>query len=107
MDPETGTRWTFLTNHAYVLVEIARDPEARLRDVAERVGITERAAQRIVSDLAEAGYISRERVGRRNRYVVHGEVPLRHHLGQDRAVGELLDLFEVGQRIGGAGRQSS
>jgi DNA-binding IclR family transcriptional regulator len=80
--------WTFLTNHAHVLVAIARNPELRLREIAGLVGITERAAQGIVHDLAEAGYLTRERVGRRNRYEVNAELPLRHPLesGQDLTV---------------------
>ncbi len=82
--------WTFLTNHTHVLVCIARDPGARLRDVAEAVGITERAAQRIVAELAEAGYLEREREGRRNRYRLHPELPLRHPLERDHAVGDIL-----------------
>lgn len=82
--------WTFLTNHGHVLVCLARDPEARLRDVAELVGITERAAQRILADLVDAGYVERERVGRRNRYRVGGEQPLRHPVERHRTIGELL-----------------
>ena len=62
--------WTFLTNHGHVLIAVATDPQARLREIAQRVGITERAAQLIVNDLEAAGYISKERVGRRNRYEV-------------------------------------
>ena len=84
--------WTFLTNHAHVLLCIARDPGIRLRDVATEVGITERAAQRIVAELVEAGYISRTREGRRNHYEVHGDLPLRHPLEQHRGIGELLGL---------------
>jgi DNA-binding MarR family transcriptional regulator len=87
-------RWTFLTNHAHVLLCLARDPEIRLRDVAERVGITERAAQRIVAELQSEGYITTERVGRRNRYVVHAETPLRHPIEEHHAVGVLLKLLE-------------
>jgi hypothetical protein len=82
--------WTFLTNHAHVLVCIAQDPDARLRDVAGVVGITERATQRIVADLAEAGYLTRNRVGRRNSYEVHGELPLRHPAERSTAIGALL-----------------
>lgn len=82
--------WTFLTNHAHVLVAIARDPDARLRDVAARVGITERAAQGIVHDLVSAGYLTRERVGRRNRYEVDSAKPLRHPLERDHDVAVLL-----------------
>ena len=85
--------WTFLTNHAHVLLCIARDPGARLRDVADVVGITERAAQRIVADLEEGGYLTRTRDGRRNRYEVHPEVPLRHPLEQDHPIGELLEVL--------------
>ena len=69
--------WTFLTNHAHALVCIARDPGLRLRDVAERVGVTERAAQRIVSELVDAGYLERLREGRRNSYRVRPDRPLR------------------------------
>lgn len=82
--------WTFLTNHAHVLVAIARDPDARLRDVAARVGITERAAQGIVQDLVSGGYLTRERVGRRNRYEVDAAKPLRHPLERDHDVAVLL-----------------
>ncbi|HMS61198.1 MAG TPA: winged helix-turn-helix domain-containing protein [Solirubrobacteraceae bacterium] len=85
--------WTFLTNHAHVLLCIARDPGIRLREVATEVGITERAAQRIVAELVEAGYISREREGRRNRYEVHDALPLRHPLEQSHEIGELLGLL--------------
>ena len=85
--------WTFLTNHAHVLMCIARDPGARLRDVADVVGITERAAQRIVAELEEGGYLTRTRDGRRNRYEVHPDVPLRHPLDRDHAIGEILDVL--------------
>ena len=85
--------WTFLTNHAHVLISVARDPGIRLRDVAEEVGITERAAQRIVSDLVEAGYLVREREGRRNRYSLRPELPLRHPLERDHAIGEVLGVL--------------
>jgi len=82
--------WTFLTNHAHVLVAIARDPEARLRDIAEQVGITERSVQGIVRDLFEHGYIVRERVGRRNRYQLNDTLPMRHPLEAEHDVGVLL-----------------
>ena len=82
--------WTFLTNHAHVLVAIARDPKARLRDVAEQVGITERAAQGIVRDLVERGYLIRERVGRRNRYQLDETLPMRHPLEAEHDIGVLL-----------------
>ncbi len=82
--------WTFLSNHGHVLVCIAEDAEVRGRDIALRVGITERAAQSIVADLVEAGYVSRDRVGRRNRYEIHAERPLRHPIEQEHSIGELL-----------------
>ena len=85
--------WTFLTNHAHVFLCLAADPEMRLRDVASRVGITERAAQRIVADLDACGYISTERIGRRNHYVVHGELPLRHPVEGHRHAGVLIELI--------------
>lgn len=83
--------WTFLTNHAHVLVLLHDDPELRLRDLAAAVGITERATQRIVSDLVEGGYVTRHRSGRRNTYTVHPAIPLRHPLEDHHSVGELLD----------------
>jgi DNA-binding MarR family transcriptional regulator len=86
--------WTFLTNHAHVLLCIRRDAEIRLRDVADLVGITERAAQKIVADLAAAGYVRVEKVGRRNRYKVQPRRPLRHPLEQSHEIGELLDLLQ-------------
>src|SRR5512133_4114605 len=85
--------WDFLTNHAHVLVCVAHDPGIRLRDIAAAVGITERAAHRILSELVDEGYVLRERHGRRNRYKVKPELPLRHPLVQDREVGDLLDVL--------------
>jgi hypothetical protein len=82
--------WTFLTNHAHVLVCIAEDPETRGRDIAEKVGITERAAQSIIADLVTDGYVSKFRDGRRNRYAIHPDAPLRHPLESDHTIGELL-----------------
>jgi DNA-binding IclR family transcriptional regulator len=82
--------WTFLTNHAHVLVVVARDPEARLRDIADRVGITERSAHAIVHDLVEAGYLRRERIGRRNRYRLEEALPLRHPVERGTRVADLL-----------------
>ncbi len=87
--------WTFLTNHAHVLLCVARDPGVRHRDLALRVGITERAAQRIVADLVDAGYLERTRMGRRNQYRLHPEVPLRHPLEQDHPVGEILTVLRL------------
>lgn len=85
--------WRFLSNHAQVLICIARDPEVRLRDVALAVGITERAVQRIVADLVASGHIESERVGRRNRYAVNREVAMRHPAQTNHEIGELLDLL--------------
>lgn len=87
-------KWTFLTNHAHVLLAIAADPHVRMRDVALRVGVTERAVQAIVADLVEAGYLTRERVGRRNRYTVDPAGPFRHPAEATHHIGELLALFD-------------
>jgi len=89
-----GKTWRFLTNHTQVLLSIARQPDVRLRDIAESVGITERAAQRIVSDLADAGFLSRQRVGRRSHYTVDRTAIMRHPSQADHHIGELLDLLE-------------
>lgn len=83
-------RWRFVTNHAHVLETIARDPTARLRDIARTVGVTERTAAQIVNELVEAGYLTKIREGRRNRYEVHEELPLRHPQHRHRTVGELI-----------------
>jgi DNA-binding IclR family transcriptional regulator len=82
--------WTFFTNHAHVLVSIANDPDLRLREVAEQVGITERAAQRIVAELEDAGYLTHEKIGRRNHYEVKPETPLRHPLEDHVPIGDIL-----------------
>ena len=86
-------KWSFLTNHARVLVCIAHDPGVRLRDIAALVGITERSAYGIVTELATAGYVVKERDGRRNRYHVQAHLPLREAIGRERTVGEVLDLL--------------
>ncbi|KOV20645.1 transcriptional regulator [Streptomyces sp. XY152] len=88
-----GEHWTFLTNHARVLIALAQDPEARLRDVTDRIGITERAVQLIVADLEAAGYLTRTRVGRRNHYTIDPTVALRHPTEADHPVGDLLATF--------------
>lgn len=84
--------WTFLTNHAHVLLCVARDPQARIRDLAERVGITERAVQRIIVDLEEEGYLTHEREGRRNTYRVKAQLHLRHPIEGKSKVAALLAL---------------
>jgi DNA-binding IclR family transcriptional regulator len=85
--------WSFLTNHARVLVCIAHDPGARLRDIAAMLGITERSAYGIVTDLTEAGYVVKERDGRRNRYQIQDHLPLREAVIRERTIGEVLDLL--------------
>jgi DNA-binding IclR family transcriptional regulator len=90
--PPSSRQWTFLSNHGHVLVCLARDPRARLRDVAVAVGITERAVQKILADLAAAGVIERHREGRRNRYRLHTDRPLRHPLEAHRSVAALLGM---------------
>lgn len=88
-----STSWTFFTNHAHVLFCICSDQDIRLRDVADRVGITERAAQRIVSDLEDAGYLKHVRVGRRNHYEVMTEQTLRHPVESQVRIGDLLEVL--------------
>jgi DNA-binding MarR family transcriptional regulator len=86
--------WQFVTNHTQVLLCIARDPDIRLRDIAEAVGVTLGSAQRILADLVEAGYVQRERQGRRNRYVINRAAPmLRHSAQEGQDIGGLLDLL--------------
>lgn len=92
-DERARPSWTFLTNHAHVLVCIAEDAGMRGRDIALRVGITERAAQAIIADLVADGYVTRTRIGRRNRYEIHPDRPLRHPLEEDHSVGELLKML--------------
>ncbi len=87
-------RWTFLTNHAHVLVLLYSEPGLVLRQVASRVGITERAVQRIIHDLEEAGVIRRQKVGRQNQYEVLADRPLRHPIEAHRSIQDLLNLFE-------------
>src|SRR6185437_5113767 len=93
MADEPRSSWAFLTNHAQVLVCVADEAGVRLRDSSERVGITERAAHRIGGELADAGYIPRERIGRRNAYVIHMERPLTDALAREQKVGDLLAVL--------------
>ena len=88
----TSHGWTFLTNHSHVLICLANDPELTLREVAVRVGITERAVQRIVTDLENAKYLERVRDGRRNRYHVYMELPMRHPIESHRLVHDIIVL---------------
>src|ERR1700733_9607398 len=93
MIEDIAPRWKFLTNHAHVLVCIAHDPGVRLREISERVGITERAAHRIVDELATSGYIKRERSGRRNRYTIQSGNGLSDRLGRVQRIGDLLSIL--------------
>lgn len=95
MSSEPTRSWTFVTNHTQVLLRIAQDPDVRLRDVATHVGITERAAQRIVADLVDAGFIKRRRVGRRNQYVIDREHAMRHPAQHGYEIGALLQLLSL------------
>jgi DNA-binding MarR family transcriptional regulator len=90
---DTRAGWTFLTSHARVLLCIAGDPDIRLREIGERAGITERAAHRIVGELVDAGYLSRERHGRRNRYTIHTNLTLPDPVARRQSVGDLLAIL--------------
>jgi DNA-binding MarR family transcriptional regulator len=85
--------WSFLTNHARVMLCIAHDPDARLRDIASTLGITERSAYGIVTDLADAEYVVKTRDGRRNRYQIQHHLPLREATSRERTIGQMLDLL--------------
>jgi DNA-binding MarR family transcriptional regulator len=87
--------WRFLSNHTQVLLCVHRDPNARFRDIGQSVGITERAAQRIVADLIESGYVERERAGRRNHYSINTDIAMRHPAQHGHEVGELLQLLQL------------
>jgi|SRR5580700_4713139 predicted ArsR family transcriptional regulator len=89
------SRWVFLSNYAHVLLCIARDPDSRTRDIADQVGITERAAQRIVSDLVAEGYLERTKIGRRNRYEINRHGHLRSAAFTDFEIGPLLDVLNT------------
>jgi DNA-binding MarR family transcriptional regulator len=85
--------WTLLTSHGHVLVEVARNPDARMRDISAVVGLTERAVQAIVADLESAGYLTRDRIGRRNRYTVNADSLFRHSAQAGLQVGPFLDML--------------
>lgn len=103
----SGGQWTFFTNHAHVLFVLAQEPDLRLRDVAARVDITERAAQRIVRDLEEAGYVQVRKSGRRNTYVIHPELSLRHPVESHCSIADLLRIIAGSPRRRGGRRASS
>jgi len=95
VDRDPSSRiWTFLTNHSHVLICIAEDASARSRDIAAQVGITERAVQRIVTELCDAGYVTKAREGRRNRYMVHLDRPLRHPVESHCTASQLLETLQ-------------
>jgi MarR family len=107
-NPSAG--WTFLTNHGHVLVCLTQSPGMRLRSVAAAVGVTERAVQRIVAELEEAGYLRRKRIGRRNEYEIDTSLPLRHPIESHRSVQGLIDMVGRGPqapRTGAAGMKGS
>jgi DNA-binding MarR family transcriptional regulator len=95
MSADASGRWTLLTGHGHVLVEIARNPRARIRDIAAAAGVTERTAQVIITDLAKAGYLTRVRDGRRTSYTVHPDRPFRHRSQDGHCIGPFLDLLAV------------
>jgi DNA-binding transcriptional ArsR family regulator len=97
------TEWSFLTNHARAMVCIARDPGVRLREIADALGVTERSAFGIVNDLTEAGYVIKEKDGRRNRYRIQHHLPLRVHVGREPTIGEVLGVL-VDRSTTNAGR---
>ncbi|MEM9883300.1 MAG: helix-turn-helix domain-containing protein [Planctomycetota bacterium] len=92
VDSAPARGWTFLSNHSHVLLLLAAEPDLRLRDLAERIGITERAVQKIVADLEAGGVVTRQRDGRRNHYLVHRGRPLRHPVEAHRTVADLIDM---------------
>lgn len=96
---EDDKPWTFLTNHARVLVRVANDPNIRIRDIAGEIGITERTAQQIVTDLEQGGYLTRDRVGRRNLYTLAADAPLRHPADSDRDLHTLIALLTDPHRL--------
>ena len=96
MEPRSG--WTFLSNHAHVLIALAKNPDMRIRDLADAVGITERAVAQILTDLQDAGVLQRRRDGRRNVYSVDRDAPLRHKVEAHRTVGDILRLAEPAEK---------
>jgi DNA-binding transcriptional ArsR family regulator len=92
--------WSFLTNHARVLICIAHDPGVRLRDIAAKLGITERSAYSIVTELTDAGYVVKQKDGRRNRYEIQGDLPLRGSVGRERTIGEVLNVLVEASALG-------
>src|SRR6201996_1414437 len=104
---ESGGSWTLLTGHGHVLVEIARNPDARIRDISPAVGLTERTVQAIVADLEAAGYLTRTRVGRRTRYTINPDSPFRHQAQDGLRIGPLLDQLTETADAGTPGPQTA
>ncbi len=94
--PPREYAWTFFSNHGHVIVELAHNPDARMRDLADQVGITERAVQRIVAELVEAKVLTRQRIGRRNRYTIDLDRRLRHPIEEHCCVGDLVAMVWSG-----------
>lgn len=92
-DDTPSREWTFLSNHGHVLVFLSREPGARIRDIADSVGVTERTTQAILSELEADGYVTKEKIGRRNSYIVHPEKRFRHQAESSKPVGDLLKIF--------------
>ena len=103
MEADERRKWTLLSSHGHVLVEIARNPRARVRDISAIIGITERATQAIIADLERAGYVERLRIGRRTHYVLHPDNPFRHSAQDGLQVGPFLDLLTATGAVGGLG----
>jgi DNA-binding IclR family transcriptional regulator len=101
------SEWSFLTNHARALLFMAHDPDARLRDLAAALDVTERTAYGLVVDLTEAGYVVNDKDGRRNRYSIQAHQPLRDSMTRERTIGELLDLLVDGKQRKPAGSRRS
>ncbi|MEI8027971.1 MAG: winged helix-turn-helix domain-containing protein [Pseudomonadota bacterium] len=92
-------KWTFLTNHSHVLILLAKSPDLTLREIAERIGITERAVHNIVSELGESGYLERARVGRRNTYILSLNKALRHPVESHKTVGDIVEIILTGMKL--------
>lgn len=86
-------KWTFLSNHGHILIYLARNPESRIRDLAAAIGITERAVLGIVNDLENEGYVTVEKIGRRNKYQVHKKLKFRHSMESHKSIGDLIKIF--------------
>ena len=86
-------QWTFLSNYGHILIHLARNPEARVRDIADAIGVTERSALGIIGELENAGYISVEKIGRRNKYKINSKLKFRHSMESHKSIGDLIKIF--------------